>query len=131
MQHMRALLTKVHQHYQLSFRRNVREQQDMYGFISDKIITHLLQFWKYVKYRFLVVRQGHMVLTAQEHAAIVKIVRHVISMMENVIITVVLNLDINHLVVENVNQNFTAMTVAYVAVCIVKDFLVTVLLENV
>lgn len=41
-----------------------------------------------------------MVLTAQEHAAIVKIMRHVISMMENVIITVVPNLDINHLVVE-------------------------------
>lgn len=48
-----------------------------------------------------------------------------------VIITDVPNRDINRPVVMNVNQNFTALTVDYLAVCIVKNYLVTVPLENV
>lgn len=91
----------------------------------------MFQFWKYVKCTCSVVRQGRMVITAPEHVVTVRIVKHVTLMTENVIWMGVPNRGMNHLVVINVNQNFTALTVDHLAVCIVMDYLVTVLLENV
>lgn len=86
----------------------------MYGFTRH---THMnqqmvFQYWKYVKCRFSVVRQGRMALTAPEHVVTVRIVKHVTLMMENVIWMGVPNRDMNHPVVINVNKNFTARTVA-------------------
>lgn len=59
-QHMCALLTTSHAKYQLLSRTTVWKQLALYGFINGKIITHLHQFWKYVKCKCLVVRQEHM-----------------------------------------------------------------------
>lgn len=89
------------------------------------------QFWKYVKCRYLVVKQEHMTSTVLKHVAIAKIVKHVILILGNVMIMGVRFWDLNRLCVVNVDLDLTDLIAAQVVVRTVTRKLVTVTLENV
>lgn len=69
------------------------------------------QFWKYVKCRYLVVRQEPMMPTVLKHVVIVRIVKPVILILENVMVMGVRFLDLNHLCVVNVDLDITDLIV--------------------
>lgn len=71
-----------------------------------------------------------MVSTVPKHVVIVRIMKHVILTLENVMVTVVCCRVISHLRVMNVDLNLTDLIVAQIAVCTVTRRLVTVALEN-
>lgn len=71
----------------------------------------MFQFWKFVKCRFLAVKQDHMATTAPENVIIVKIVKHVISTQGHVMRMGVCCRVINHSCVMNVELDCMGPTV--------------------
>lgn len=89
------------------------------------------QFWKFVKCRYSVVKQEHMMSTVLKHVVIARIMKPVTLPVENVMIMGVQFRGLNRLFVLNVVLDITDLIAAQVAVRTVKRKLVTVTLENV
>lgn len=70
------------------------------------------QFWKYVKCRYSVVKQEHMTSTVLKHVVIVRIVKPVTLILENVMVMDVRFLDLNRLCVVNVELDLMDLIVA-------------------